>query len=632
MRATRPTHGYNLYNICILSFFLFLLCSTLNRACGSMNAIHASPYDASHLKPSGRSRRHNHNVRHDMQPELHHRPLTEAQKADQNLQYMLSLYRSAADPDGRPKQHRKFGSNTVRLLRPSTTRMRSLAASTDLHYTYTVEYDLHPLTLEQLVRASFVHLRSSSTFHHSPLRCRVRVTSPSNDSWTNLPTGLEDQRRLVTLESHQPWIETDITEHLASQMMTKEGEGNRLSLSAQYWCLGPGYRRNEGWGGVLRGRRGRAASRKHLNAPALLLFFDEEEEPREWGATSLTGASSLSVGGLALPDLHRARARLRRSKALPFIPNGRKSPGSIVSDIPEYRGAPSSLPKNQCKLYSYRVTFAALGMAHYVAPPQYNPHYCKGDCPRVLHYGLNPSNHAIMQTMIKGKGVAEVPSPSCVPYKYKPMSVLVLMEDKKTVDYKEIEDMIAELPSHLSLSTVTLHQSLSTGPPAALYRATCRSLPGHLSLLTGPQPVFQQRASMTQLYCQVSTGPIPSVDVQLRSDRLGSEGQKVLKRISRMTPLWRIMGTKPYGAYCHNNYECSTGICSNWVCQAKAATAALDLTCRLYHSGLLLAALFFHNMHYNDAILYHSGLLSVPCRGDTFDKLFLCMMTSEQNQ
>uniref|UniRef100_A0A3P8Y6A3 TGF-beta family profile domain-containing protein n=1 Tax=Esox lucius TaxID=8010 RepID=A0A3P8Y6A3_ESOLU len=368
MRTTRRSHRYSLYNICVLSFFFFLLCSTFNRAGGDMTAIHTSPSASSQSKFSGRTRRHNHNVRHKMQQESHHRPLTEVQKADQNLQYMLSLYKSAADPDGRPKHHRKFGSNTVRLLRPSTTKMRSLTASTDLRYTYTVEYDLHPLTLDQLVRASFVHLRSSSTPHRSPLRCRVRVTSPGNDSWTNLPVGLED---------------------------------------------------HEGWDGVLRFRtRGRhvsrrAASGNHLNAPALLLFFDEEEEPREWGATSRTAA-------------------------------GRKPPGSIVSDIPDYSGAPNSSPKNQCKLYSYRVTFAALGMAHYVAPPQYNPHYCKGDCPRVLHYGLNPSNHAIMQTMIKGKGVAEVPSPSCVPYRYKPMSVLVLLEDNKTVDYKEIEDMIAE--------------------------------------------------------------------------------------------------------------------------------------------------------------------------------------------
>lgn len=28
-----------------------------------------------------------------------------------------------------------------------------------------------------------------------------------------------------------------------------------------------------------------------------------------------------------------------------------------------------------------------------------------------------------------------------------------------------------------------------------------------------------------------------------------------------MSPLWRIMNSKPFGAYCQNNYECSTGLC-----------------------------------------------------------------------
>lgn len=59
----------------------------------------------------------------------HHWPLTDEQKADQNLQFMLSLYQSAAEPDGRPKQHRKFGSNTVRLLRPSSSTVHYLPAS-----------------------------------------------------------------------------------------------------------------------------------------------------------------------------------------------------------------------------------------------------------------------------------------------------------------------------------------------------------------------------------------------------------------------------------------------------------------------------------------------------------------------
>uniref|UniRef100_A0A3P8Y6E6 Uncharacterized protein n=1 Tax=Esox lucius TaxID=8010 RepID=A0A3P8Y6E6_ESOLU len=66
---------------------------------------------------------------------------------------------------------------------------------------------------------------------------------------------------------------------------------------------------------------------------------------------------------------------------------------------------------------------------------------------------------------------------------------------------------------------------------------------------------------------QVFAGPFPSVDFQPSSGRLRPKGQGVLKRIARMTPVWRIMGIKPYGAYCHNNYECATGICRDGHCR-----------------------------------------------------------------
>lgn len=39
-------------------------------------------------------------------------------------------------------------------------------------------------------------------------------------------------------------------------------------------------------------------------------------------------------------------------------------------------------------------------------------------------------------------GVAEVPPPSCVPYSYMPMSVLVVHQKK--VEYRELEDMVAQ--------------------------------------------------------------------------------------------------------------------------------------------------------------------------------------------
>ncbi|KAF3837376.1 hypothetical protein F7725_004840, partial [Dissostichus mawsoni] len=57
---------------------------------------------------------------------------------------------------------------------------------------------------------------------------------------------------------------------------------------------------------------------------------------------------------------------------------------------------------------------------------------------------------------------------------------------------------------------------------------------------------------------QVCAGPLPP---QVRSEQSPDVSVRSLRRTARMTPLWRIMSSKPYGAFCQNNYECSTGLC-----------------------------------------------------------------------
>lgn len=110
MRAARPAR--DLGRLLLVSSFIYLMCLTCAGASSRRAALRRS---------RARLQRHR---------DVHHRPLTDEQKADQNLQFMMSLYRSAAEPDGRPRQHRKFGSNTVRLLKPSASSVTYLPAST----------------------------------------------------------------------------------------------------------------------------------------------------------------------------------------------------------------------------------------------------------------------------------------------------------------------------------------------------------------------------------------------------------------------------------------------------------------------------------------------------------------------
>ncbi|KAG7218671.1 hypothetical protein INR49_019795 [Caranx melampygus] len=78
---------------------------------------------------------------------------------------------------------------------------------------------------------------------------------------------------------------------------------------------------------------------------------------------------------------------------------------------------------------------------------------------------------------------------------------------------------------------------------------------------------------MFLLVQQVCAGPLAS-QVQPGSDQspAGPKGEVSVhtqRRIARMTPLWRIMNSKPFGAYCQNNYECSTGICRAGHCSTS---------------------------------------------------------------
>ncbi|XP_070710991.1 bone morphogenetic protein 15 [Pempheris klunzingeri] len=449
MRATSTKRGF--LRFCVLSSFIFLLCSTCT---GVVSGRHM----ASRHPTLRRSRRSHQSAKHKG---AHHRPLTDAQKADQNLQFMLSLYRSAAEPDGRPKQHRKFGSNTVRLLRPSASSVHYLPASPDHHYSFTVQYNLDTLPSEQLIRASFVHLRSSSSSSSShstatssatralePPRCRAQITSLGKES-------------LVTLEPHQRWTETDITAHV--QQGKNQGAGGHLTITAQYWCSESGHPEEDSglswWWARLQGRQ-RRRGEPHLEVPSLLLYLEEEREVKDWMG-DLLGAEGEDIMK-RIGQLHPLVRRRRRSKdlsssepkdpSLDALKNARTTSSSasfstspsasIISDIPDYKRK-TSTPKNRCKLHSFRLSFDELGWGHYfIAPPVYNPRFCQGNCPRVLHYGYHSPNHAIIQTVINDLGVGDVPPPSCVPYKYMPMSVLVV--HKKKVEYRELEDMVAE--------------------------------------------------------------------------------------------------------------------------------------------------------------------------------------------
>ncbi|XP_062867692.1 liver-expressed antimicrobial peptide 2-like isoform X1 [Trichomycterus rosablanca] len=66
--------------------------------------------------------------------------------------------------------------------------------------------------------------------------------------------------------------------------------------------------------------------------------------------------------------------------------------------------------------------------------------------------------------------------------------------------------------------------------------------------------------------CQLKAFSAPALILKETPDLQQSDRSTVLRRAARMSPLWRILASKPQGAYCHDHIECSTRLCRNGFC------------------------------------------------------------------
>ncbi|XP_030066495.1 bone morphogenetic protein 15 [Microcaecilia unicolor] len=335
----------------------------------------------------------------------------------QHFQYMVNLYQQLAEEDGRPRRERKVGSNTVRLVRPSRSSMRFVRGP---WYSQAISFHLQGLLkVEYLVRATVVCSRTWSV-GNSQFFCKMEQLPAghvtSKPSFTNQSIYPSHKR-----SSSEKWVELDITSHVQSLMEDSNNLWKHLNL--RHVCsisekTGSSFSRQE-WKKVA-----------SLNIPFLLLYLNDTQKN--------SSKTNVEHTYLEEPGLEKDTA------AEPILSRKTRQVGSISLDFPSYRQK-NTVAKNQCSLRSFRVSFHQLGWDHWIiAPHKYNPKYCKGDCPRrILPYGYNSPNHAIVQNYINELVDQNVPRPSCVPYKYSPISVLMI-EPNGSILYKEYENMIAE--------------------------------------------------------------------------------------------------------------------------------------------------------------------------------------------
>uniref|UniRef100_A0A8C8ZEV3 TGF-beta family profile domain-containing protein n=1 Tax=Prolemur simus TaxID=1328070 RepID=A0A8C8ZEV3_PROSS len=330
------------------------------------------------------------------------------------LQYMLKLYQSSADSLGNPREKRSIGATMVALVRPSANAAEPLRGPWHLRtldFPFTGNQTAHRLVRATLVYPEQIYI---DRFHFS---CHVEPGFRKSQTNHFPPSGGGCSRPSVISES---WTERDITEEVWQGFWNHTGQsfwnhtGPRV-LRLHFLCHQENGSRGieQPWTDGL-----------SLDLAFLLVYINETY-------TSVQNAQSSSR---ILDESEEGE--------FPLLLGRTRRAASITSQLPGSSRERNSHGNDLCSLHRFQVSFRQLGWDHWIiAPHHYSPNYCKGVCPRVLPYGLNSPNHAIIQSLVNEFVDQSVPRPSCVPYKFVPLSVL-LIGPNGNILYKEYEGMI----------------------------------------------------------------------------------------------------------------------------------------------------------------------------------------------
>ncbi|XP_030203617.1 growth/differentiation factor 6-B [Gadus morhua] len=100
--------------------------------------------------------------------------------------------------------------------------------------------------------------------------------------------------------------------------------------------------------------------------------------------------------------------------------------------------------KTRCGKRPLHVNFRQLGWDDWIiAPLDYEAHHCEGVCEFPLRAHLEPTNHAIIQTLMNSMGPGDMPPSCCAPTQLSPISILYI-DSGNNVVYKQYEDMVVE--------------------------------------------------------------------------------------------------------------------------------------------------------------------------------------------
>ncbi|XP_051931076.1 growth/differentiation factor 9 [Hippocampus zosterae] len=311
--------------------------------------------------------------------------------------------------------------NVVRLIKPQE---QCLAKSDKESFTLDLSYSLDQVRQkEQLTKATLLY--SSA---HIKSVCFLSIKEHEHSNKCPLCPGV---RQAVNVTSAADglgrgnWVEVDVT-----PLLLPASKFPKLNVHLHINVVCPDEKQAENTG--LKGHLEISVG----STPLLLYLHDHSKVSHQ----TLPFTSANALNKLMIFKAHRVlRAKRRRRRASAKNEHGDKS---LDIHLPELLPS-SEFPTSYCALYDFRVRFSQLKLDHWIVfPPKYNPRYCRGICPRTVGFIYGSPVHTMVQNIIYEKLDSSVPRPSCIPFHYRPLSVMILEEDGSYV-YKEFEDMVA---------------------------------------------------------------------------------------------------------------------------------------------------------------------------------------------
>ncbi|XP_067314646.1 growth/differentiation factor 5 [Pseudorasbora parva] len=112
--------------------------------------------------------------------------------------------------------------------------------------------------------------------------------------------------------------------------------------------------------------------------------------------------------------------------------------------LPRGKKTNKNQTKPRCHRKQLHVNFKEMGWDDWIiAPLEYEAFHCDGVCDFPIRSHLEPTNHAIIQTLMNSMDPRSTPATCCVPTRLSPISILYI-DSANNVVYKQYEDMVVE--------------------------------------------------------------------------------------------------------------------------------------------------------------------------------------------